>query len=87
MAQVVGMHTTRYVVERSSIRAHATSLGLEVNCTGPDLLIEEQPAAYRNNQCVIEDTEDYSIGKGAVAFQPIVTYKVRDGLMNSGDRF
>lgn len=80
----VGMHATRYVVERGSIRAHATSLRLELEttCTDPGLLMEEQleHAASRNsNQCVIEDTENYSIGKGVVAFQPVVIYKVRDG--------
>lgn len=56
---------------------------LGTTCRDPDLLIGEQLAAYRNNQCVIKDTENYSIGKGVVAFRPAVTYKVPDGLMNS----
>ena len=60
---------------------------LGTTCTNPDLLIEEQSAAYRDNQCTIEDTENYSIGKGVVAFQLVVTYKERGAAHEQWESF
>ena len=56
-----------------------TSLGSEVVCLDPDLLIEERPEAYKDVQCVVDDMEEQSVCKGAVVFRPVVTYKVREG--------
>ncbi|KLO10755.1 release factor H-coupled R [Schizopora paradoxa] len=58
---------------------HTTELGSEVVCTDPDLLIEEQPEAYKDMDCIVEDVEGFEIGKGVVKLRPIVTYKVREG--------
>ena len=60
---------------------------LGTTCTNPDLLIEEQSAAYRDNQCMIEDTENYSIGKGVVDFQLVVTYKERGAAHEQWESF
>jgi len=67
-------------VAKSSL--HTTELGSEVVCTDPDLLIEEQPEAYKDMDCIVEDVEGFEIGKGVVKLRPIVTYKVRE----SGER-
>lgn len=55
-----------------------TSLGSEVICTDPDLLLEERPEAYKDVACVVEDMEGQGICKGVVVFRPVVTYKVRE---------
>lgn len=60
---------------------------LGTTCTNPDLLIEEQSAAYRDNQCMIEDTENYSIGKGVVDSQLVVTYKERGAAHEQWESF
>ncbi|KAJ7774493.1 release factor H-coupled R [Mycena maculata] len=54
-----------------------TDLGSVVICEDPDLLIEEQPEAYKDVACVVEDMEDNGICKGVVVLRPVVTYKVR----------
>jgi len=54
-----------------------TDLGSVVICEDPDLLIEEQPEAYKDVACVVEDMEDKGICKGVVILRPVVTYKVR----------
>ncbi|KAJ7172396.1 release factor H-coupled R [Mycena filopes] len=54
-----------------------TSLGSVVICEDPDLLIEEQPDAYKDVACVVEDMEEKGICKGVVVLRPLVTYKVR----------
>lgn len=56
-----------------------TSLGSEVVCLDPDLLVEERPEAYKDVLCVVEDMEEKNICKGVVVLRPIVTYKVREG--------
>lgn len=55
-----------------------TSLGSEVICTDPDLLIEEMPDAYKDVGNVVEDMEDKGICKGVVVLRPLVTYKIRE---------
>jgi release factor H-coupled RctB family protein len=55
-----------------------TSLGSEVICTNPDLLVEEMPEAYKDVACVVDDMEDQGICRGIVVLRPIVTYKVRE---------
>lgn len=57
---------------------YTTSLGSQVVCTDPNLLIEEMPEAYKDIQCVVDDIEDQGIGKGVVKLRPVVTYKVRE---------
>ncbi|KAJ7940552.1 release factor H-coupled R [Mycena leptocephala] len=54
-----------------------TELGSVVICEDPDLLIEEQPGAYKDVACVVEDMEDMQICKPVVVLRPVVTYKVR----------
>ncbi|KAF7338230.1 tRNA-splicing ligase RtcB [Mycena venus] len=54
-----------------------TDLGSVVICEDPDLLIEEQPDAYKDVACVVEDMEDKGICRGVVILRPVVTYKVR----------
>jgi len=54
-----------------------TELGSVVICEDPDLLIEEQPGAYKDVACVVEDMEDIQICKAVVILRPVVTYKVR----------
>ncbi len=56
-----------------------TSLGSEVVCTDPDLLLEERPEAYKDVACVVEDMEEQGICKAVVILLPVVTYKVREG--------
>ncbi|TFK76287.1 release factor H-coupled R [Pluteus cervinus] len=56
-----------------------TSLGSEVVCTDPDLLLEERPEAYKDVGCVVEDMEEQGMCKGVVILRPVVTYKVREG--------
>ncbi|KAF8965258.1 tRNA-splicing ligase [Flammula alnicola] len=53
-----------------------TSLGSEVICMDPDLLIEERPEAYKDVQCVVEDMENQNVCKGVVVLRPVVTYKM-----------
>ncbi|KAJ7109460.1 release factor H-coupled R [Mycena epipterygia] len=54
-----------------------TAMGSVVICEDPDLLIEEQPEAYKDVECVVEDMEEKGICKGVVVLRPVVTYKVR----------
>ncbi|KAJ7685264.1 release factor H-coupled R [Mycena polygramma] len=54
-----------------------TELGSVVICEDPDLLIEEQPDAYKDIQCVVEDMQDAGICRGVVVLRPVVSYKVR----------
>ncbi|KAJ6572917.1 release factor H-coupled R [Mycena sp. CBHHK59/15] len=54
-----------------------TDLGSVVVCEDPDLLIEEQPEAYKDVACVVDDMEEGGFCKGVVVLRPIVTYKVR----------
>ncbi|KAF8163370.1 release factor H-coupled R [Crassisporium funariophilum] len=65
-------------INKSSLTT--TSLGSEVVCMDPDLLIEERPEAYKDVQCVVEDMEDQNMCRGVVKLRPIVTYKVREGI-------
>jgi hypothetical protein len=55
-----------------------TSLGSEVICTDPDLLLEERPEAYKDVGCVVDDMEEKQICRGVVVLRPVVTYKVRE---------
>lgn len=55
-----------------------TSLGSEVICTDPDLLIEEMPEAYKDVGCVVDDMEEEGVCKGIVILRPVVTYKIRE---------
>ncbi|KAJ7774924.1 release factor H-coupled R [Mycena metata] len=54
-----------------------TELGSVVVCEDPDLLIEEQPDAYKDVTCVVEDMAEQGIASGLVVLRPLVTYKVR----------
>ncbi|KAJ7235437.1 release factor H-coupled R, partial [Mycena haematopus] len=54
-----------------------TDLGSVVICEDANLLIEEQPAAYKDVACVVEDMEEKGICRGVVVLRPVVTYKVR----------
>ncbi|KAK7020546.1 tRNA-splicing ligase RtcB [Favolaschia claudopus] len=54
-----------------------TDLGSVVICEDPDLLIEEQPEAYKDVGCVVEDMEEQGICMGVIILRPVVTYKVR----------
>ncbi|KAJ7905587.1 release factor H-coupled R [Mycena olivaceomarginata] len=54
-----------------------TDLGSVVICEDANLLIEEQPDAYKDVACVIEDMEDKGVCKGVLILRPVVTYKVR----------
>jgi release factor H-coupled RctB family protein len=40
-------------------------------------LIEEQPEAYKDVACVVEDMEDKGVCEGVLILRPVVTYKVR----------
>jgi release factor H-coupled RctB family protein len=55
-----------------------TSLGSEVICTDPDLLLEERPEAYKDVGCVVDDMEGKQICRGIVVLRPVVTYKIRE---------
>ncbi|KAJ6502469.1 release factor H-coupled R [Mycena sanguinolenta] len=54
-----------------------TGLGSVVICEDANLLIEEQPEAYKDVACVVEDMEEKGICRGVVVLRPVVTYKVR----------
>ncbi|KAJ7430715.1 release factor H-coupled R [Mycena galericulata] len=54
-----------------------TDMGSVVICEDPALLIEEQPGAYKEVACVVDDMEDKGLCKGVVVLRPVVTYKVR----------
>ncbi|KAJ7111534.1 release factor H-coupled R [Mycena crocata] len=54
-----------------------TKLGSVVICEDADLLIEEQPGAYKDVGCVIKDMEDRGLCRGVAVLRPVVTYKVR----------
>ncbi|KAJ7709821.1 release factor H-coupled R [Mycena rosella] len=54
-----------------------TSMGSVVICEDPDLLLEEQPNAYKSVMPVFEDMEERGICKGVVVLRPVVTYKMR----------
>ncbi|KAJ7285756.1 release factor H-coupled R [Mycena rebaudengoi] len=54
-----------------------TDLGSVVICEDPDLLVEEQPEAYKDVACVVEDMEDMGICTAVAVLRPVVTYKVR----------
>ncbi|KAJ7219360.1 release factor H-coupled R [Mycena pura] len=54
-----------------------TDLGSVVICEDTDLLIEEQPDAYKDVGCVVEDMEEHGVCKGIVVLRPLVSYKVR----------
>ena len=55
-----------------------TSLGSDVVCTDPNLLLEERPEAYKDVGCVVDDMEDKGICSKIVVLRPVVTYKVRE---------
>ncbi|KDQ60982.1 hypothetical protein JAAARDRAFT_191106 [Jaapia argillacea MUCL 33604] len=55
-----------------------TSLGSEVICDNPDLLLEERPEAYKDVQCVVDDMEEQGACSGVAILRPVVTYKVRE---------
>nr|GAT53241.1 release factor H-coupled R [Mycena chlorophos] len=54
-----------------------TALGSVVVCEDPALLIEEQPDAYKDVECVVEDMVDAGICTPVAVLRPLVTYKVR----------
>lgn len=69
------LHGSRSKFSKSNLIT--TSLGSEVVCSDPDLLIEERPEAYKDVGCVVSDMEVKEVCKGVVVLRPVVTYKVR----------
>jgi len=55
-----------------------TSLNSRVICTGPQLLIEEWPDAYKSIEAVVDDVEAKRITKGVYMLRPVVIYKSGD---------
>lgn len=55
-----------------------TSLGSEVVCTDPELLVEERPEAYKDVGCVVEDMEKAGVCTAVAVLRPVVTYKIRE---------
>ncbi|KAJ6596977.1 release factor H-coupled R [Mycena vulgaris] len=68
------LHTGTKIHKESLTNTH---MGSVVICEDPDLLIEEQPEAYKDVGCVVDDMETKGISKGVVQLRPVVTYKVR----------
>jgi len=55
-----------------------TSQASHVICTGPQLLIEERPEAYKLIQGVVDDVEEKRITEYFGVLRPFVTYKAED---------
>ena len=54
-----------------------TALGSRVICEDKDLLYEEAPAAYKDIDRVIADTESHGLARTIAVLRPVLTYKVR----------
>jgi release factor H-coupled RctB family protein len=81
LAHGAGRRHARTVLHRTkSAKSNltTTSLGSEVICTDPDLLVEERPEAYKAVGPVVSDLEQRGLCKGIVIFRPLVTYKIRE---------